>query len=320
MAKISVTLDDLIILRDKVLHVYTETWHRQYPTDFPKFETNTHKKNYIHLCNSFQTSLGTLLEESNPSYINVPGVSFWVKFFTANGEISCRKSSINACYFYVFGKSYDEYCLSLKDTEVMENKYHILPATFEDIRKIFTIASTVYQGLDVIPLETMLTWYGKNPLCFYVIKNMYDEVVGNIDILPLTENCVQRFINGEMIEREIQKNDIIGIENKKDIEFLYIESLVSLGGFVALSELLQNIPMLLMNFGFEIKNIKKIYCISASKRGQDLIEKLGFTKIKSAEERMDGHDLFAHDIKELILAIANLFKHKFDYTSILEKF
>lgn len=325
MSNISLPFEELLFLRNSVLETYGKVWNSSNPSQFPILITNTYKHNYEALIESFKISLSRLLIDPKipKNAINIPSESFWVRFFTATDGYSCRKANLNACYLYAFNKTYDEYGMtknrSYSESEILETKHHVRNASYEDIRKIFIIASSVYQGIDVIPMETMLMWYEKNPLCFHVVINEYDEVVGNIDILPLTRECTKKFLEGSIIEREIQSRDIVGLEDKNRIEYLYIESLVSLGGVNALSELLRFIPYVLMDFGLDISNIKKIYCISASKRGQALIEKLGFKKIKSSEERKDKHDLFEHDIKELILAVVDIFKHKTDYSKVIGK-
>ncbi|GAB3910037.1 hypothetical protein GCM10028803_48990 [Larkinella knui] len=263
------------------------------------------------------------------SIVASPGVSFLLNLFKTKLEKETfRIYYLNACYLYAFGKIRAEYRADLEGKSTADSKsetpcsthglsdsiYKIKPATYDDIRKIFSIASTVYTGIDVIPYKTMLAWYEKNPCSFYVIVNEDGDVVGNIDILPLKEGTLRQFLDGDMIERQILDDSIWGIDEKENIDYLYVESVVNLAGKVALLELIRNISEIFMNFDCDVKSIKKVYCISASPQGQRLIERFGFKEYKNSSSRRDKHSVFETDMITVLQNATSFFSDNNQHT------
>jgi hypothetical protein len=106
--------------------------------------------------------------------------------------------------------------------------YTIYAASEDDICWSAQTARQVYSGVDIIPVETMLEWFHANPNGFSIIKDHDGHRCGNIDILPLKPDTLSRFLRGDLIEREIRGESIIRTKESKEIESLYVESIVAI--------------------------------------------------------------------------------------------
>jgi len=187
-------------------------------------------------------------------------------------------------------------------SQLPESGYSVWPATQEDICRIAQNAKRVYTGLDVIPQETMLGWYKANPNGFWVVKDKTGTYCGNLDLLALKPDVMQRFIDGEIIEREIQGDYIYCPSESDKIESIYIESLVVVnpgnmktGNALALRKLLENFYAIVSSLCDPV-NIKKIYAIAASDGGMRILSKLGFSMI-GKHQRQDDHNTYFADAK-----------------------
>lgn len=284
----------------------------------------------------FFEDLKSLVEEEVKEYINreskvaglrdivgTPGVAFYRNLLSKDKvDRSFRSYNLNACYLFAYGKLIDDghhrddwpFSYTNLGFEAppepypiyIDMKYTIKLAEYDDIRRIHNIAATVYEGIDVIPTEKMLEWYNKNPYSFHVIVDEDHEVVGNIDILPLKDEALTKFLSSKIIEREIKADDIWGVDEKDKITSLYIESVVNKAGEYAVLSVLRAVADIFNGFDCDAKCIKKVYCISASPKGTRLIERLGFSMFSDGRERKDKHAVYVADISSLLRNVAGL--------------
>jgi hypothetical protein len=215
--------------------------------------------------------------------VSTPGKGFYLGLLNQKDlNRSFRSSNLNACYLFAYDKLKDDYDQenrtsvadnlkndSTKETQITAGKgknddhltehsrHTVRIARYADIRKIHNIAATVYEGIDVIPTEKMLEWYDKNPYSFHVIVDEDDEIVGNIDILPLKDEALKKFLKGRIIEREIKADDIWGVDEKDKMTSLYVESVVNKAGDFALTSLLRAVSDIIKGFHCEAKCLKK---------------------------------------------------------------
>lgn len=180
--------------------------------------------------------------------------------------------------------------------------YRILQATKEDIFWIADTAKKVYSGLDIIPPNIMIEWFDSNPTGFSIIKDRNGNRCGNIDILPIKPNTLQRFLSGELVEIEIRGDSILTPEDSDKIQALYVESFVAIDGRdhgnpLAVYKCLMSTPDLISRIS-NPSQIDKIYAIGASPSGIRLMEHLGFDRINYTGDRRDGHQVFSIDFRD----------------------
>ncbi|GAB4009236.1 hypothetical protein GCM10028808_17200 [Spirosoma migulaei] len=303
MSLLKIDAKEKAFIRAAVLRKYHE-FQQDMPLTYNEINGSTFKPAYTGLVISFDIELSIYLKDNKipKSILGSPKESFFVKLFDKNDYMNCRISNLNACYLYAFRKTREAY-INNRDTNkesVFQDIYDIRLAQYDDIRKIYNIACTIYGGLDVMPYKTLISWYEKNPCSFYVIIDEDNEVVGNINILPLKEETLKSFLEGRLLERDITEEGIWGTAEKEYINYLYIESVVNLGGKEATKELLKKIPTIITNFGCSHDSIKKLYCMSVSRQGQRLIKRLGFKEIVSVKLRRDGHTIFEAELMDVL--------------------
>src|SRR5450432_1203879 len=104
----------------------------------------------------------------------------------------------------------------------------VCPATRDDVEWAADLAKRIYRGNDIIPKDLMLEWYDKNPTGFFVIQSTDGERVGNLDLLPVKPATLNRFIRGEITERNITGDCLYSPAEAGEIRDLYVESFVSI--------------------------------------------------------------------------------------------
>ncbi len=209
--------------------------------------------------------------------------------------------------------------------ELMENlaaPYSITSATLEDLRWAACIAQSIYSGIDVIPEAVMTDWYKANPKGFFIIKSRSGHRVGNIDILPLKPNALERLISGQLLEREISGDCIYSPPEADSITAIYVES------FVAVTEskrpnagaavyAISDFARMLNNLG-DPTRIKQVYAIAASANGKKLLCRLGFDLIGTASQRRDNHDLYLASTSDIARNVLNVLGDRVQSRKVVE--
>lgn len=195
------------------------------------------------------------------------------------------------------------------NTFTLDNIYFIDVSNTEGLEEIRKIAGTVYEGNDVIPLEVLKAWYAGNPNCFWLIRNAKNknEVVGNVDVLPLDiDNAkVQDFLAGKIFELDMDTSCIVPPNRIHETKILYVESVVRKEGHrMSLKAVLQKARSII-RFISEYKDLDsdsgcKLYCIAASDEGIALIKHMGFEQKMKGEHRVDKHNLYHIPLRDFM--------------------
>ncbi|SEB90731.1 hypothetical protein [Terriglobus roseus] len=179
------------------------------------------------------------------------------------------------------------------------NPYQVRPAREEDIRWAAQLGRRVYQGLDVIPEATMLDWFAANPNAFFTFWHD-DQRIGNFDILPLRPLVMQRFVAGELLEREIESKDIFTPAESHAIRDLHWESIVVDPGYAR--ERRPMVTLFLRTYLHTLAHLCPIdqlgntYAIAASSAGAGLLRRMGLSPIAEASTRLDAHPLYCGNV------------------------
>jgi hypothetical protein len=184
----------------------------------------------------------------------------------------------------------------------------------EEVDWIAQLEYEMYSS-DAIPKHILAQWYAKNPSGFSILKTNDGEKVGHIDILPIHPTILQRFIDGDILERDIRGDDLYSLADKGLIRSLYVESVA-----VSLSSGHSKGPAvlyLICNLSEAIERIcdpgriDNVYAIAATTEGSRFLSRLGFEIHKKAESRRDHHNLFIASYPELKKAASNMCQRRY---------
>ncbi len=160
--------------------------------------------------------------------------------------------------------------------------YRVTPATTEDIDWIARQEQEVYVTGDAVPRHVLAEWYEANPSGFSVIKMPNGERIGHLDILPVRPKTLAKFIEGNIVERDIRGDSLYSSAERAQIRDLYVESIAVLP-----PKKFSNAPAILCiltTFGSVIGRIceptsaESVYAIAASKSGEGLLDAWGSTR------------------------------------------
>jgi hypothetical protein len=177
--------------------------------------------------------------------------------------------------------------------------YSIEPATLDDVRWIAELEALMYSA-DAVPFEVLGDWYLKNPRGFWILKRD-GRRVGHIDLLPVKPEALEKFVRGEIVEREIRGVDLYSPADRSLARKLYVESVA-----VSPAEARPGLVSHLLSRFHELvdcladpNQVSAVYAIAATGAGQRFLNHLGFSVVQAGRDRKDGHDLFAAQLTDL---------------------
>jgi hypothetical protein len=187
--------------------------------------------------------------------------------------------------------------------------YSIEQATIEDIRWIAGFTERAFGSPDDHPGEDKyLEWWTANPSGFSIIRNRDGKNVGNIDIMPLRPDALERFRAGTLLERNFRGSDFNRIDERKEIRALYVGSVATtIDRDTAPREVephaadtaLQMLPVLVDRV-CDKQPTTMIYALAATPKGSRLLEACRFKKCAHSQDRPDNHDLYCASLLECI--------------------
>lgn len=100
-----------------------------------------------------------------------------------------------------------EYIFNLEDFKAMENIEH-----------------SYFPNDNITPAEEVLNWYKKNNLTCIGLRNDNNEIIANVNILPLKKEVFYDIYENKMNEADVLYNQIEEYENNKTY-FIYLSSI-----------------------------------------------------------------------------------------------
>jgi hypothetical protein len=174
--------------------------------------------------------------------------------------------------------------------------YRISPAGPDDIQWIARLEAETYSADDAVPLHVLQEWHEANPDGFSVIRMRNGQKVGHLNLLPVRPATLEKFLQGKILEKEIRGDSLFKSKERAEIRDLYIESIIVLppkgySNAPAILCVLTNLHSLVGRL-CDPSQVRKIYAMAASSRGDKLLRRLGFEVLSSKTGRADGHDVF----------------------------
>lgn len=191
--------------------------------------------------------------------------------------------------------------------------YVIEQASREDMIWIAGFTERVFDSADDRPPEsTYLEWWTANPTGFSIIKNRHGKRVGNVDMMPLRPDAIERFKAGTLIEHQLKGADFFRPDERPAIKAVYIGSVATTVDrdtapheveHHAADAVLQNLPKLL-NRICDPQPSTIIYALAATPKGARLLKACRFRECSYAQDRLDEHDLYCSPLQDCLSGLS----------------
>jgi hypothetical protein len=148
--------------------------------------------------------------------------------------------------------------------------------------------------------------------------------IGHITIVPLHEKILESFVQGTILEQDIQADSLYKPAEQHLVRNIYVESIIidspnghSILPIKALTCLAQDF-MQLMSRVCNPTNLENVYALGASGRGEGFMKGLGFVPVKSGQERADQRTLYVAKFSNLQTNISELYNRRLRKNAELE--
>jgi hypothetical protein len=192
---------------------------------------------------------------------------------------------------------------------------HANPATPEDLDWIFQLEIDAYSAQYAVARRTLEQWYGSNPDGFSILT-INGRKIGHITIVPLHPKILRSFVEGTIVEQDIQGDSLYTPREKHLIRNLYFESVIldsskgpSTLPIKALTCVARDFFPLIRRI-CDPTNLENVYALAASGPGERLMRGLGFDQVKSAQERSDHRALYVAKFSTLNANISALYDRR----------
>lgn len=174
-------------------------------------------------------------------------------------------------------------------------QYWLRAASEADISEIARQQAEWYTATDAIPQEILMEWFRANPNGFIIVCDENGKNIGHVDLLPIKEKTLDLLKRGTIREKDVRGDSIHPPSERISITDLWLESIV-----ITEKNQLRRARILLgimrqarerLDKLADPQRVRNFYAISATSAGEDLLERLGFSKNADAGERIDAHIL-----------------------------
>jgi len=201
-----------------------------------------------------------------------------------------------------------------RDTLVsLQKSYYTRTADKTDIEWIAKLEAIVYDAGDAIPLDLLTEWHNANPLIFTVIVDkLTGNRVGHLNLLPVKQRTLSLLKSGSLRERDIRGDSLYTPAEKESVEALWVESIA-----IRLPDDVSSVTALraVLSASAEVVNrlacpdkLQEILAIPVSKPGRMLCEHVGMELIQNKSSRVDEHDLYGSNFKNVSFALSRYAK------------
>lgn len=192
---------------------------------------------------------------------------------------------------------------------------HANPATRDDLEWIFRLQIDTYSPQHAVARRTLEQWYGCNPDGFSVLQ-LNGRKIGHITFVPLRPEILKSFLQGTVLEQDIQEDGLYTPEEKHLVKNLYVESIIIDSPKEPATLPIKALTCLAYDFVSLMRrvcdptNLENIYALAASGRGESFMNRLGFDQVKSGLERMDRRGLYVVKFSTLQAKIQELYNRR----------
>lgn len=191
-----------------------------------------------------------------------------------------------------------------------ENNNH-----FQTARVIFPCDSRYFSGANKLAKEkfgknsvstkVIDDWKKKNELILTCLTDS-NKLVGYFDILPLKTAFAQQLIAGDVGEKDIRAEHMLGPHEMKDAEYIYFAGIAvqhtDTGKGYLHGTYLLCAAILYVKLFYSHSKIRKVITIPTSECGLKIAEHLEFIMEREGKLRKDGFDLYSYEFQSADLS------------------
>lgn len=186
-----------------------------------------------------------------------------------------------------------------------EVRVNVGPSTFgvaeeKDMPAILDIDTRTFEEGAAASFEVCLSWFRRNQQTFFVVKDSKEIVKGYASFLPMDKTFIEQFIHGELSGEDIDPSMIKPFVSGEALH-VYVMSIATDPRCTIAEKrrygqrLISGLLTFLLDLANEGVEIVSITARSHKKDGIELLEKVGFTKLRSP---IPGHELFVVNVLE----------------------
>jgi hypothetical protein len=174
------------------------------------------------------------------------------------------------------------------------------PCTLDQYKIANKIANDSFTKKDNLSFRKIKAWWEKNPLILSLYYDTNNKVMGYFDVLPLYSDFEKELREGILSEQDIT------CDSMKAPEEMYHSDIIYIGGIAVLdmdnkcrsyhAGLLLHALLLYLKTFYSFEKTTIICAIAATRCGEHLLDKLGFTIYKEGLFRNDGHNYYMKEV------------------------
>ena len=174
------------------------------------------------------------------------------------------------------------------------------PCTIEQYKIANKIANDSFTKKDNLSFRKIKAWRKKNPLILSLYYDSNNKVMGYFDVLPLNSDFEEKLRDGILSEQDIN------YDSMKAPEEMYHSTIIYIGGIAVLdmnsqcrsyhAGLLLHALLLYLKTFYSFEKTTTICATAATRCGEHLLTKLGFTIYKEGLFRNDGHNYYMKEV------------------------
>jgi hypothetical protein len=176
----------------------------------------------------------------------------------------------------------------------------------------------LYYGKNFAHIKVIKNWFEKNPLALSVLADPKGKIVGYFDILPLTREAAQQFIEGSKEEHEITGEDIFSPTEMNQCEVIYYSGIAvanNSGTIIrAFAGPLFYASIIYLEKFYDFSVPRKVIALPVTDCGIRQVEKHGFRIETEGSTRKDNMDLYSR-----MLSQSDILNFKIKYGRIRDK-
>jgi len=176
----------------------------------------------------------------------------------------------------------------------------VFPCSPEQYKIANKIANDSFTKKDKLSFRKIEAWRKRNPLILSLYYDSNNKVMGYFDVLPLNSDFERKLREGALSEQDIK------YDSMKVPEEMYHSDIIYIGGIAVLdmnnkcrsyhAGLLLHALLLYIKTFYSFKNATIICATAATRCGEHLLTKLGFTMYKEGLFRNDGHNYYMKEV------------------------
>lgn len=159
-----------------------------------------------------------------------------------------------------------------------------------------------HYGNENVTFDHYEQWRLKNPNILACLTSPSGEALGYFDVLPLRSTFIDAFLCGQVTEREVTHEDLLGVQHAPRCRKLYLAGFAVADpdqyvGKRGASMMVWGLMKYLQHY-YPTHIERKLFALAATKDGEQLLTRFGFRISCPETQRRDNHRLYVMTLNE----------------------